>query len=128
MSMSRSQVTNSASSDAATDTVPLFCSKLTIHTGKVWKLSRLAIVYSPSTSATVSTVADSIAVRRFGITTRQSVVGQPAPSELRRLDQGLNVERPQARIQRAVGERHRQDDVLEAEQVRRADAGSRVPP
>src|SRR5580698_2383446 len=82
ISMSRIQVTNKASSDAATETGPLFCSKLTIHTGNVWKLSRLAIVYSPRTRAMVSTDADRIAVRRFGITTRHSVVGQPAPSEL----------------------------------------------
>jgi len=39
-------------------------------------------VNSPSASATVSTVADNTAVRRFGRMTRHSVTGQPAPSEL----------------------------------------------
>jgi hypothetical protein len=55
---------------------------LTIHTGKVWYWSRLAIVNSPSTSATVSTVADRTAVRRLGKITRQSVDTHPARSEL----------------------------------------------
>ena len=67
------QVTNRASSDAATDSGPLVWSKTTIQTGNVWNRSRLAIVYSPSTSATVSTVADSIAVVRLGSTIRHSV-------------------------------------------------------
>ena len=40
------------------------------------------MVNSPSTRATVSTVADSSAVLRFGSITRHSVVIQPAPSEL----------------------------------------------
>ena len=35
MSISRSQVTNSASSEAAVETGPLSCSNCTIHTGKV---------------------------------------------------------------------------------------------
>src|SRR5215475_771294 len=81
MASRKIQVTNRAKSDAATETGPLVWSKATIHTGKVWYWSRLAIVNSPSTSATVSTVADSTAVRRFGSITRHNVVGQPAPSE-----------------------------------------------
>src|ERR1022692_2075774 len=81
MASRKIQVTNSANSEAATETGPLVWSKLTIHTGKVWYWSRLAIVNSPRTSATVSTVADSNAVRRFGRITRQSVTGQPPPSE-----------------------------------------------
>src|SRR6202034_2440863 len=81
MTISRIQVTTSASSEAATDTGPLFCSNWTIHTGNVTYSARLAMVNSPSTSATVSTVADMIAVLMFGSTTRQSVLGQPAPSE-----------------------------------------------
>jgi hypothetical protein len=40
------------------------------------------MVNSPSTSATVSTTADSSAVLRLGSTTRHSVATQPAPSEL----------------------------------------------
>ena len=80
MTSRKIQVTNRASSDAATDSGPLVWSKTTIQTGKVWYWSRLAMVYSPSTSATVSTVADSIAVRRLGSTTRHSVDGQPRPA------------------------------------------------
>ena len=81
ISSRKTQVTNSASSDAAVETGPLVWSKATIHTGNVWYRSRLAMVNSPSTSATVSTVADSRAVRRFGRITRHSVVGHPAPSD-----------------------------------------------
>ena len=40
------------------------------------------MVNSPRTRATVSTVADSSAVRRLGRSTRHSVLSQPAPSEL----------------------------------------------
>ena len=52
------------------------------------------MVYSPSTSATVSTVADSRAVVRFGRMTRHSVTTQPAPSEL---DASVSVFRSRAR-------------------------------
>jgi hypothetical protein len=82
ISIRKSQVTNSASSEAAVETGPLVWSKATIQTGNVWYKSRLAMVNSPSTSATVSTVADSRAVRRLGRITRHSVVSHPAPSEL----------------------------------------------
>jgi hypothetical protein len=67
---------------AAVETGPLVWSKATIQTGNVWYRSRLAMVNSPSTSATVSTVAESRAVRRFGRITRHSVISHPAPSEL----------------------------------------------
>ena len=94
MASRNSQVTNSASSEAATEIGPLVWSKTTIHTGNVWYRSRLAMVYSPSTSATVSTVADSSAVVRLGSTTRHSVDGQPAPSEF---DASTSVLRSNAR-------------------------------
>ena len=43
--------------------------------------------------------------------------GQPAAPEVaRRLGQRLQVDRAQPRVDRPVGERHRQDDVLDAEQ------------
>jgi hypothetical protein len=82
ISIRTTQVTNSASSDAATDTCALSWSLWTIHTGNVSNRSSEAMVYSPSTSATVSTIADSRAVVRFGRMTRHSVVIQPDPSEL----------------------------------------------
>ena len=42
------------------------CENWYIHTGSVVHRSRLAIVNSPSTSAIVSTIADSIAALRLG--------------------------------------------------------------
>src|SRR5215469_7143614 len=94
ISISTSQVTNRASSEDATDTCALTWSLTTIQTGNVWVRSRVAIVYSPRTSATVSTVADSRAVVRFGRMTRHSVVAQPAPSEL---EASVSVFRSRAR-------------------------------
>ena len=82
MASRNSQVTNNASSEAATETWPLVWSLTTIHTGNVSNRARLAMVNSPRTRATVSTTADSTAVRRFGRTTRHNVLPQPAPSEL----------------------------------------------
>jgi len=81
ISSKSSQVPTNASSDTAVETWASSCSKLTIQTGKVWYWSRLAIVNSPSTRATVRMVAERSAARRFGSTTRKSVLDQRPPSE-----------------------------------------------
>ena len=64
-----------------------------IHTGTVCQPSRLAIVNSPKTRASVSTDADMSALRKFGMSTRTMVVVHPDPSER---DASTNVFRSSA--------------------------------
>src|ERR1700693_2754348 len=59
-----------------------------IHTGVVCHRSSCAMVYSPKTSANVSTVAESKAGRMFGSITRHIVLRQLPPSDR---DASVNV-------------------------------------
>ena len=77
---------------------------------------KLAIVNSPMTMARVRNAPLSRATRRFGRMIR-TMIREPAGAEaLRRLGQAPDVHRPQARVDRPVHVRERQDDVAEHEQ------------
>ena len=71
-----------------------------IATWRFSKLSRLAIVNSPSTSATDRSAALRSAARMFGTMIRHITVGQPRPEAARRLGQGLDVDGGEPGVER----------------------------
>ena len=100
----------------------------TIQTGNVWYRSRLAMVYSPRTRATVRTVAESIGGPQVGQHDPPQRRPPPAPQRSRRVDQRLQVDGAQAGVERAVGEGHRQHHVDRAPAGRACSSGGPARP
>ena len=86
------------------------------------------MVNSPSTRATVSTVAESSAGAQVGHDDPPQGRAPPPAQRPGGFDQGLQVDGPQAGIEGAVDERHGQHGVLERQQIGRALQDGRAPP
>ena len=79
--------------------------------------STLAIVNSPSTTVAVRNDDEMIAVRRFGISARRSVVPHPAPRLRDASTSVLHVDRPDAGVERPERERQREHRVERDQRV-----------
>ena len=82
-----------------------------LNVGKVFLASVTAIVNSPSTTVAVRNEAETDAGARLGSRARRKVVAPTSAETPRGVDQGPNVDRLDAGVDRPVGERQRHHDV-----------------